>query len=130
VLGARATYGLPYYHARATVAGADGWIRYRSSRLGGEAVFEARYRAVGEVSEPAPGSLEHFLTERYALYVVRGGRVLRGDIHHPPWRLRSAEAHIGRNTMATAAGVELPAREPLVHYSHQQDTIFWPLVRA
>jgi uncharacterized protein YqjF (DUF2071 family) len=127
VLGARATYSLPYFHARASIREEGGWILYRSERVGGNAAFEARYRANGEGAQPTPGSLEHFLTERYALYVVRDGRTRRGDIQHAPWRLRPAEAQIARNTMAGAAGIELPPQEPLLHYSERQDTTFWPL---
>lgn len=130
VLGARVTYDLPYFHARADIREEGGWIRYSSERMDGQAGFEARYRGLGDGVRPAPGSLEHFLTERYALFVVRGGRALRGDIHHAPWRLRPAEARIARNTMASAAGIELPSGAPLLHLSDRQDTIFWPLARA
>jgi hypothetical protein len=108
----------------------EGWVRFRSERVQCGAGSEARYRAMGEAAEPRPGSLEHFLAERYALYIVRRGRVLRGDIHHRSWRLRRAEAHIVKNTMARAAGLELPPGEPLLHVAARQDTIFWPLRRA
>ena len=130
VIGARVSYGLPYFHASASAREGEGWIRYSSARVDGEAVFEARYRSAGDASVPAPGSLEHFLTERYALYVVRGGTVWRGEIHHAAWRLHPAEADIVRNTMAEAAGIDLPPQVPLLHFSHQQDTIVWPLLMA
>jgi uncharacterized protein YqjF (DUF2071 family) len=127
VLGARVTYSLPYFHARASRDRDGDWIVHQSARVAGEARFLARYRGVRGPTEPKPGSLEHFLTERYALYVVRGGRVLRGDIHHAPWLLRPAEAEIAENTMASAAGIELPAEKPMLHLAERQDTIFWPL---
>src|ERR687894_448732 len=45
-----------------------------------------------------PGTLEHFLTERYCLYTVDDeGRVMRGDIDHEAWRLRPAAAELRRN---------------------------------
>ena len=74
----------------------------------------------------APGSLEHWLTERYCLYTMNERQeVLRGDIHHPPWPLESAEAEITVNTMAGAAGVRLPSVAPLLHFCKRQDMVCW-----
>lgn len=127
VLAARLTYRLPYRLADMTIRPEGEWIRYRSRRVGKEdAEFVGRYRPVGETFEPAPGTREHFLTERYALYTVVGDRILRGDIHHPPWRLRKAEAHIDRNTIPAAHGIRVLDAEPLLHFSARQDTLIWP----
>lgn len=126
VLGARILYRLPYHPARMRVASRDGWIHYRCRRRGGGARFSGRYRPAGEPSAPRPGTLPHFLTERYALYAVPAkGRVLRAEIHHPPWSLRPAEAEIETNTIAAARGIELPDREPLLHFAGRQDTLVW-----
>lgn len=139
VVGARTLYRLPYRLARMTArwrpAGGDdrggdpedGWIEYRSRRMDDPgAEFRGRYRPAGAVFRPQPGTLEHFLTERYALYSVLGsGRVLRADIHHAPWRLRPAAAEIERNTVADAHGIPLPDSEPLLHFSQRQDTLVW-----
>jgi uncharacterized protein YqjF (DUF2071 family) len=126
VKGARALYRLPYKTAHMRVRGADGGVAYNSRRPDGTAALSARYRPIGPSFRPAPGTLEHFLTERYALYVVlRNRRVVRGDIHHPPWDLQLAEATIRENTVAEAAGVHLPDRPPLLHYAARQDTLVW-----
>lgn len=125
VAGARALYSLPYFHADMSIERHGDWLHYRSERYE-RASFEARYRPVGSESVPEPGSLESFLVERYALYAVpRPNRAYRSDIHHAPWRIRPAEAEIGRNTMAAAAGIELPDRTPLLHYAERQDTLVW-----
>lgn len=131
ILAARLLYSLPYRRAAITVEHTDGWIRYSSRRLDGYAAFSARYRPAGDVFQAAPGSLEHFLTERYALYAVDdGGRVLRGDIHHAPWNLQPAEAEIEMNTLAAAHGIQRPSDRPVLHYAARQDTLIWPTVRA
>ena len=49
--------------------------------------YDGRRRAV---RRRQPGSLEHFLTERYALYTADGGRLYRAELHHAPWRLAAA----------------------------------------
>lgn len=127
VVGARLGYRLPYFRADMSIRKEGDWFQYRSIRSGGKAEFVGRYRPIGSVFEPEPGTLEHFLTERYALYTVIGaGRVLRGDIHHRPWPLQPAEAEIEVNTVPTAHGISLPDRPPLVHYAARQDTLVWP----
>jgi len=127
VAGARLGYRLPYRLARIRIEREGEWVVYRSRRADGRAEFVGRYRPVGAGFEPAPGTLEHFLIERYALYaVLRSGRVLRADIHHRPWQVRPAEARIERNTVASAAGIDLPDDEPLLHYAARQDTLVWP----
>lgn len=128
VAGARALYRLPYYHAEMSIAHAGGWIHYRSRRREGEpAEFIGRYRPTGAIFNARPGTLDYFLIERYALYVVlRNGKILRGDIHHAPWPLQPAEAEIERNTVASARGITLPDREPLLHFAARQDTLVWP----
>jgi uncharacterized protein YqjF (DUF2071 family) len=126
VIAARAFYRLPYHRAEMSIAHRDGWIEYLSRRSEGDAEFIGRYRAVGESFHAPPGTLEYFLTERYALYtVLRNGDVLRGEIHHSPWTLQNAEAKLDRNTLAAASGITLPDRPPLLHFSARQDTLIW-----
>jgi uncharacterized protein YqjF (DUF2071 family) len=126
VAGARALYHLPYKHARMQVRSEGGWVEYQTRRPDGTAELTARYRPVGPTFRPRPGSLEYFLTERYALYVaLPDGRVIRGDIHHPPWDLQLAEAEISRNTLPEAEGLRLPDGPPLLHFSARQDTVIW-----
>ena len=122
---ARTAYALPYHHASMSIEQRGEWIHYRCER-DRDTRFEGRYRPVGTAFTAQPGTLEHFLTERYALYAApRPNVVHRGDIHHGPWLLRPAEAEITRNTMAAAAGIHLPDRAPLLHYAERQDVLVW-----
>jgi uncharacterized protein YqjF (DUF2071 family) len=128
VEGARRTYKLPYFRARMSVDRRGETVDYSSVRSGDARpfVFQARYRPRGEVSQSQPGSLEHFLTERYCLFAAEGERLFRADIHHPPWPLRGAEIELELNTMAPN-GIELPDEVLLLHFSHRQDVLIWPL---
>jgi uncharacterized protein YqjF (DUF2071 family) len=127
VHAARIWLNLPYYSASMTLAARAGAIEYRSHRSGERtAAFVATYEPSGPAGEPPHGSLEYFLTERYCLYATdRRARPYRLEIHHPPWRLQAAEASVERNTMADAAGISLPARPPLLHFSRRQDMVAW-----
>jgi uncharacterized protein YqjF (DUF2071 family) len=130
VESARRIYRVPYHHARMRFAPADGEVDFTSERVqrdGPPAELALRYRPAGERFEPVPGTLDHFLTERYCLYTLdERQRVLRGDIHHPPWSVRRAWAEIERNTMARQIGLELDG-EPLLHLADRQDVLFWTL---
>jgi len=130
VLGARALFALPYYHARFAIATEGGDIRYCCERKGSgkpRAVFEARYQSTGPVQLAQPGSLEDWLTARYCLYTTRGGHLMRGEIQHASWPLQPATAEIVRNTIAEPAGIRLPATPPLLYYSEQLEVVVWPL---
>ena len=124
---ARTLLNLPYYTAEMAVTPADGRIAYASRREGSTpAEFRGSYRGLGTPRPPQPGTLEHFLTERYCLYAVTHRHVAyRLDIHHPPWPLEPAEAEIRVNTMADAAGLRLPSTAPLLHFSKRQDMVCW-----
>jgi uncharacterized protein YqjF (DUF2071 family) len=128
VAGARLTYRLPYFRASMSIQRTGDEVVYRTRRVASEASLEARYRPTGDVFRPRPGTLEHFLTERYCLYTLdERRRVHRADIHHPPWPLRPAGAELHRNTMTAPAGIELPAEPPLLHFSARQDVVIWAL---
>jgi uncharacterized protein YqjF (DUF2071 family) len=90
------------------------------------AEFVAQYQPAGPSYQPAPGTLDYFLTERCCLYNVDARfRTYRLEIHHLPWKLQPAEATIARNTMADADGIRLPSIAPMLHFSARQDTIAW-----
>ncbi len=128
VAAARLSFHLPYFHARMQCTQADGWVKYESHRMHRGApsgVLEGKYRPTGERFEAPRGSLEHFLTERYCLYSADSGRIYRGEIHHPPWQLQTAEAQLTRNSMAEAAGLALSAEPPLLHFARRQDMVAW-----
>ena len=130
VEAARRAYRLPYFHAQMSVERTHGRIRYASSRRESPrpVVFDGSYGAAGEVAEPEPGTLEHFLTERYCLYAHDEEGLHRAEIHHAPWRIRPAEAVLELNTMPPEA-LQLEG-EPLLHLADRQDVVIWPLERA
>jgi uncharacterized protein YqjF (DUF2071 family) len=127
VTGARIFYRLPYFHARMEMKTADGRFRYKSSRLIVPAEFEGSYSPVSEVFHAAPGTLSHFLAERYCLYVADRRHVWRGEIHHAPWSLQNAEAEISRNTLPEQLGLALPSQPDLMQFSARLEVLIWPL---
>lgn len=135
VLAARAGWRLPYYRARASLRREpDGTVHYRSERLPPgptPARLEARYR-VGEVAGVAqPGTLDHFLIERYLLYTdwTLAGMMV-GQVHHQPYPLQRAMLeHLDCDTLARAHGLPGPSGEVHVRFSPGVDAEIFGLRR-
>lgn len=127
VAGARIGYALPYFHARIDVtmnerAASAGWgvhVSYRARRTGRPpADFAGEYTPTGPVVPAQPGSLEHFLVERYLLYSWRGRALRSGRVFHAPYPLQPARATAIAETLTRAAGLPpLSGPPPLVHYA-------------
>ena len=128
VYAARKVYHLPYFHSRISVREEDGWIHYAAERRDSPAEFRGRYRPVGPVHLREPGSLAHWLSERYCLYTVFEEEIFRADIHHLQWPLQDAEWEGEVNTMAEVAGISLPPTAPLLHFSRRLEVLIWPLM--
>lgn len=111
VAGARATFGLPYLHARMRCERGGSRVQFASDRLDRRApaaTFGASWPLAGGAAvAPAAGTLEHFLVERYCLFAVRRGRLVCGEIAHAPWRLSSVPVDLGACDMTRLLGLPL-----------------------
>jgi uncharacterized protein YqjF (DUF2071 family) len=120
VLAARAGWDLPYHRARMRLEMSGAEVTYASRRSWPgptPAELELRYRVGGPLGTAAPGTLEHFLVERYLLFVVRSSGVRVGQVHHRPYPLASAEVIALRESMIAAAGLPSTTGAPHVLYS-------------
>jgi uncharacterized protein YqjF (DUF2071 family) len=105
----------------------DGGIRYESIRDGAPEPRLSVHYAVGSPLGPAaPGTLEHFLCERYLLFVDRRGTLLRGQVHHTPYPVQRAEVIDLHDDLVVAAGLPRPAHAPLVHWASGVDVEVFP----
>lgn len=128
VHAARAGWSLPYHHARMDVAREGARVRYRSERRDGRAKLAVDYEIGEPIGPSEPGSLEHFLLERYLLLSTRGGRILEGQVHHVPYPAHRARLASLTQTLVQAAGMPTPADPPAaVHFSPGVDVeVFGP----
>jgi uncharacterized protein YqjF (DUF2071 family) len=132
VAAARTIAHLPYRYSRMAYRKEGEVIRYESRRKlteGQEAVFQGGYKpASPDTFHAGPGTLLHWLTERYCLYAVSSGKQLyTGDIHHLPWPLQEAELQLDINTSTSALGLIHDPTPALLTYTKRLEVFFWPL---
>lgn len=124
--------GLPYYDARMGVQVEGNIVGYDSVRThknASPAEFRGGYCSTSPIYYSASGTLDHWLTERYALYgALKPGQIVYGEIHHLPWPLQRAEIELHTNTMTRALGFDLTSTKPLCHFARYQEVVAWPIV--
>ena len=100
----------------------------RWERLGEGALpsLVAHYRPTSPVYNAAPGTLEHWLTERYCLYAASPrGALYRTDVHHHPWPLQQAAAGFDANTISVAGGLPISGPPAHLHFARRIDVVIW-----
>lgn len=134
VITARRLAHLPYSYAKMTCRTEEAGFYYSSRRRtpgGGNAEFTGKYQAAESLHYHAqPGTLQHWLTEKYCLYSSDSkGRLYRGDIHHLPWPLQDASLHIDINTAIRALGITHEPEPSLLSFTQYLEVLFWPVRR-
>jgi hypothetical protein len=89
--------------------------------------FEATWGR-GEPLPPAvPDSLDFFLVERYCLYSVWRGHLVRARIWHRPWPLHRVQRLSFTSTMLASQGLPTPPEAPLLHAQGEPLRVsIWP----
>ena len=132
VWAARTLFHLPYLHARICLTETDGTFRAvaeRTHRGAPPATFAATWMPGNLQPLAKPGSLAHFLTERYFLYTagpnllqdVHGNNLWRGRLWHKPWTLREATLSEWDSTLVEAHGLPTPVGPPLLYAADMLD---------
>ncbi len=128
VQAARTGWSLPYHHARMATSRDGARVHYESVRRAGEARLSVDYEIGEELGPSTPGTLEHFLLERYLLLSERRGAILEGQVHHPPYVAHRARLTKVEHGLIEAAGMPRPSEPPAsVHFSPGVDVeVFGP----
>lgn len=128
---ARWAYGLPYFKASmdlTTTYLSDGSRRFlaRSVRkwptpVPATSLVEAQFSPNATATRTEPGTLEHFLVERYALYALRNKRLVYAQVRHAPYQISSGRLIAVDTSLVTAAGLPAPPRHEsaLVHRAEE-----------
>ena len=68
--------------------------------------------------------LDNWLTERYCLYLDKGNKLYRYEIHHKPWELNQVEI-LNLTTDYKIGNISLNRKPDLTHYSDGVKVIAW-----
>ncbi len=117
VRAARLGWGLPYHHAEMSMAAAGAKVDYATRRYHGQAHLDVQWKIGAALGPSAPGTIEHFLMERYLLFSAKGGELLVGQVHHPAYPAHEAELGRCQQTLLAAAGIAASGAPDLVHYA-------------
>lgn len=125
---ARWRWKLNYFRSQMELVRSNANVRYASRRLWPEpagASLRISAELNGPLGQPTadgtagyalPGTLEHFLVERYILYTqVGSGPLLTAQVYHSPYPLQAARVNECEQTLAAAAGLKLDARALPAH---------------
>ena len=126
---ARRQFGLPYHDARMRLTRDGDEITYACRRLSASSPRSFVRAVPGEHLGPsAPGTLEHFLLERYVLHVEGLGGLMQGRVHHAPYPAQRARVLEIGDELVAAAGLPRPAMPPpLVHFAASVNVEIFPL---
>ncbi len=126
VWAARRFFHLPYFRARIEIERAADAFRYTARRRGAGAALQIRYRPTSLPYLARPGTLEHWLTERYCLYAqAPDGSLWTNEVHHAPWPLQKAEAEIAYDSYLSHHGLAIPGPAALLHFARDLDVVVW-----
>ncbi len=122
---ARTAFSLPYQHAtmsfsiRSTTSAQDIPLRQITcKRLGQKETALYRWSVPVQTRVPKAGSLEFFLTERYNFFTLRRGVLMRGLVHHEPYKLSTPAIESYSALPITWNSFVLESLEPeLISYS-------------
>jgi hypothetical protein len=133
---ARRVWGLNYFRAAMSLRREGDRVEYASRRhwpgtagAGISLTVDIGPRFPGDsLGRAVPGTLDHFLIERYLLYAERRGQLLRGQVHHPPYPLRSAQTANLQESLLAANGIEVDRPPCHAAFSERVDVEIFPLV--
>jgi uncharacterized protein len=135
----RLRWGLPYHRSTMAVRRRGSQIRYTCERqwpgrMGVGGTIEAEigdpysgFDSHVEAGRAVPGSLEHFLVERYILYAQKRVQLFKGRVHHSPYPLRECRLLCCEQSWLKDAGLDVERPPDHVVFSEGVSTEIFPL---
>ena len=113
VWAARLGWSLPYHYSRMRASQSGDHFLYQSHRDAKQAArLQVSFRIDQHLGPSPAGGLEHFLLERYLLFVQRRHQIHVGQVHHSPYDAHSAIIEQYFDDLVPAAGLPAMSRPP------------------
>ena len=122
-------YYLPYKYSRGFVKSKDNFYYWKSKRVFTDYSLEGSCEGLGEYRYAQKESIEEFLFERYYLFVTNQNKILKGFIHHHPWKLKIAIPRLIKNNFlkAYSLGIDNVLKPEFCHISDGAKVKAWSL---
>jgi uncharacterized protein len=128
---ARTLWNLPYHFAQMQLTKNSQQIIYASTRHSDSAHTKICAELPSDTPRVAtPGTLEHFLIERYLLYTHKNNTLLSGRVWHEPYQIQKATILEFDDQLCAAAGFPNLSPPPLAHFVAGVDVQIFPLSRC
>lgn len=120
---ARKLSGLPYEKSNILRKG----NRFTSKNQLKKFHLEAEFNIQNKLESKT--ELDHFLTERYCLYLEDRNQLFRFDIHHKEWEIKNVEMKKLNLSYQLADNFRIETHSDLIHYSDGVKVVAWRKVR-
>lgn len=101
----RSLFGVPYLRAYTALKKNHDQLVFESNRPSDGAQTKLKATFGANLGEAAPGTMEHFLTERYRYYSALRGRLWSGAVSHEHYKLRGLCVDRWESSHASALGL-------------------------
>ena len=125
VLGAGSLLSLPYQYARFHASRNENHISCNMKQISPRqnASFSMAVHPSTEGYYPSENTLEHWLTERYHFYALKGKYIVKASVTHPPWFLHDADYDMTHHHLCSL----IPeTKRPLIHVAASKKTYLHP----
>jgi len=117
VWAARRQWSLPYHYAKMKMDQQDQQTNYQLTRASSGTQHQCLYQPGQSLGPSEPNTLEHFLLERYFLFVEHRNRLCSAQVHHQPYPAHTAETIQCQDELLAAVGLKNTNGPPqLTHY--------------
>ena len=114
VWGAKCLWGLPYTHAHIAQTMQADATHFACQRKGEAHKATYAWRPTAPVAVPEPGTLEHFLVDRYRLFVQDAKAQVRyGDVFHTPYEVAPVALGAWSGAPLGWDGLPVPEEAPM-----------------
>ncbi|MDE0737491.1 MAG: DUF2071 domain-containing protein, partial [Pirellulaceae bacterium] len=128
VWAARRGWSLPYHYSAIQMSQQDSQTDYRVDRRRSAAKNHTRDQIGSPLGPSGLGTLEHFLLERYFLFVEHRDRLCSAQVHHSPYPAHAVELLDLQDSLVAATGLnDIPETPPLAHYAPGVDVEIFSL---
>lgn len=120
--------GLPFTKAPMRISKENDWFSFKATQLfhHAQSKLHLSYKPCSHSIDTYSYTLPHFLTERYAIWMIRHNHIIKAPITHAPWNLHEAIL-----STHTTKHIPFPITDTsLIHYAAYKHSMIHPFEKV